>query len=323
LGNNYFKYFDLRLAEGITMSGQLSIRWMANKLNAMMNKTLKTVDKDYVIAIDTDSIYLSLEKLVDSVCNGKSAEQKIQYMDKICEEVFQPFINKGYQELADYMYAYSQKMVMKRESLADKGIFIAKKRYILNVHNSEGVQYKEPKLKVMGLEMVRSSTPAVCRSKLKGAIPVILDGDSVGLKQYVSEFKDQFMKLPVHDIAKPSGVNGMTTYKGADNIYAKGTPIHTRGALLFNHHTKRLGLDKKYEMIQDEDKIKFVYVRKPNPFQEDIISFPTHLPKEFGLDSYIDRDLQFQKVFVDALQIMVNPLGWSLDDSANLEDFFG
>ena len=159
-----------------------------------------------------------------------------------------------------------------------RSIFIAKKRYILNVHNSEGVQYKQPKLKVMGLEMVRSSTPAVCRSKLKDAIPVILDGNSAGLKQYVSDFKQEFMKLPVHDIAKPSGVNGMTTYKGKDGIYSKGTPIHVRGCLLFNHHTKRLGLDKKYQSIQDEDKIKFVYVRKPNPFQEDIISFSTHLP---------------------------------------------
>lgn len=323
LGNAYFKYFDLRLAEGITTSGQLSIRWMANKLNAMMNKTLKTSDKDYVIAIDTDSIYLSLEDLVESVCAGKMTEQKIKYMDKICEEVFQPFINKGYKELADYMHAYEQKMVMKRESLADKGIYIAKKRYILNVHNSEGVQFKEPKLKVMGLEMVRSTTPAVCRSKLKTAIPVILDGNSVGLKQYVADFKQEFMKLPVHEIAKPSGVNGIITYKGTDGIYAKGTPIHVRGCLLFNHHTKRLGLGKKYQSIQDEDKIKFVYVRKPNPFQEDIISFPTHLPPEFGLDEFIDRDLQFQKVFVDALQIMVNPLGWNLDDSANLEDFFG
>lgn len=323
LGNNYFKYFDLRLAEGITTSGQLSIRWMANRLNSFMNKTLKTTDKDYVIAIDTDSIYLTLEDLVEKTCEGKSIEAKIKYMDKICEEVFQPFINEGYKKLADYMYAYDQKMIMKRESLADKGIFIAKKRYILNVHNSEGVQYKTPKLKVMGLEMVRSSTPGVCRSKLKDAIPVILDGDSAGLKQYVSDFKQEFMALPVQDIAKPSGVNGMITYKGTDGIYAKGTPIHVRGCLLFNHHVNRLGLSKKYELIQDGDKIKFVYVRKPNPFQEDVISFATILPPEFGLDDFIDRDLQFQKVFVDALQIMVNPLGWNLDDSANLEDFFG
>ena len=323
LGNNYFKYFDLRLAEGITTSGQLSIRWMANKFNSLMNKTLKTNDKDYILAVDTDSIYLDLEDLVESMCDDKTTEQKIKYMDKICDSVFQPFIDRGYQELADYMKAYEQKMIMKRESLADKGIFIAKKRYILNVHNSEGVQYAKPKLKVMGLEMVRSSTPAVCRSKLKDAIHVILNGDASELKKYVSDFKTVFMSLPVHDISKPSGVNGMVTYKGIDGIYAKGTPIHVRGCLLFNHHTKRLGLDKKYQLIQDEDKIKFVYVRKPNPFHEDVISFQTQLPPEFGLDKYIDRDLQFKKVFVDALQIMVNPLGWNLDDSANLEDFFG
>ena len=195
MGNQYFRYFDLRMAEGITTSGQLSIRWMANKLNAFMNKTMKTTNKDYVIAIDTDSIYLTLENLIESVCAGKTDEQKIKYMDKICEEVFQPFIDKGYQELADYVNAFSQKMQMKREVLADKGIWTAKKRYILNVHNSEGVQFAEPKIKVMGLEMVKSSTPQVIRDKLKSSIKVILDGDQKKLHKFIEEFRNEFNQI--------------------------------------------------------------------------------------------------------------------------------
>jgi DNA polymerase elongation subunit (family B) len=322
MGNQYFRYFDIRMAEGITTSGQLSIRWMANKLNAFMNKTLKTEGKDYVVAIDTDSIYLTLETLVEQTCVGKTDEQKIKFMDKICEDVFQPFIDSGYQELADYMNAYSQKMQMKREVLADKGIWTAKKRYILNVHNSEGVQYEKPKIKVMGLEMVKSSTPAVIRDKLRDSIEVILKGNQADLQNYIMEFRKEFDKLAVQDIAFPRGLNGMKQYAGSP-IYTKGTPIHVRGALLFNHYTKKMGLDKKYQPIRDGDKIKFVYVRKPNPFQEDVIAFSQELPPEFELESYIDYDKQFEKVFLDALQIVIEPLGWNTSEQSSLEDFFG
>ena len=322
MGNQYFRYFDLRMAEGITTSGQLSIRWMANKLNSFLNKTLKTEGKDFVIAIDTDSIYLTLEELVEHTCEGKSDEQKIKYMDKICEDIFQPFIDKGYQELADYMNAYSQKMIMKREVLADKGIWTAKKRYILNVHNSEGVQYAKPKVKVMGLEMVKSSTPAVIRDKLKDSIGVILRGDQSELHRYIIAFREEFNKMPVEEIAFPRGVNGMRQYAGSP-IYTKGTPIHVRGSLLFNHYVTRKGLDKKYQAIRDGDKIRFVYVSKPNPFNEDVIAFPQELPKEFGLHQFIDYDKQFEKTFLDALSSVIEPLGWSVEEKSSLEDFFG
>ena len=322
MGNQYFRYFDIRMAEGITTSGQLSIRWMANKLNVFLNKTLKTEGKDFVIAIDTDSIYLTLETLIEKICEGKTTEQKIKTMDKICEEVIQPFIDKGYQELAEYMNAYSQKMQMKREVLADKGIWTAKKRYILNVHNSEGVQYAKPKLKVMGLEMVKSSTPAVIRDKLKDSIEVILEGDQAKLHSFIEKFRAEFNALPVQDIAFPRGVNGLRQYAGSP-IYSKGTPIHVRGSLLFNHHVKRLGLDRKYQLIKEGEKIKFVYVKKPNPFNEDVIAFPQVLPKEFGLEEYIDYELQFEKTFLDALQTVIQPLGWKVEEQASLEDFFG
>jgi DNA polymerase elongation subunit (family B) len=287
-----------------------------------MNKTLKTEDKDFVIAIDTDSIYLSLEDLVERTCEGKDTDQKIKYMDKICEDIFQPFIDKGYQELADYMNAFSQKMQMKREVLADKGIWTAKKRYILNVHNSEGVQYAKPKIKVMGLEMVKSSTPAVIREKLRDSINVILEGDQSKLHSYIINFREEFNKLPIEEIAFPRGVNGMRQYAGSP-IYTKGTPIHVRGSLLFNHYVKRMGLEKKVQAIRDGDKIRFIYVQKPNPFNEDVIAFPQELPKEFGLHQFIDYDKQFQKTFLDAVQTVIEPLGWNVEEKASLEDFFG
>ena len=322
IGNKYFRYYDLRIAEGITLSGQLSIRWMANKLNDFMNKTLKSDGKDYVIAIDTDSIYLSLEDLVEKVCVDKTPEEKIAFMDKTCEKILQPFIDGGYQELSEYMNAYGQKMQMKREVLADKAIWVAKKRYVLNVHNSEGVQYAKPKIKVMGLEMVKSSTPAVVRKKLKDALEVILHKDQSALQTFVKEFKRDFTSLSVNDVSFPRSVSSLKEYTGTP-IYKKGTPIQVRGALLFNHYLKMKGLTRKYEPITNGNKIKFVYLRTPNPINENVISFNNVLPKEFGLDDYINYDLQFEKTFLDALNIVIEPLGWHAEEKASLESFFG
>ena len=322
MGNQYFRYFDIRMAEGITTSGQLSIRWMANEFNRYMNKIMKSEGKDYVIAIDTDSIYLSLEDLVEKVAGDKDTNGKIKYMDKVCEEIFQPFIDNTYQNLSDYMNAYTQKMVMKREVLADKGIWIGKKNYILNVHNSEGVQYAKPKQKVMGLAMVRSSTPSVIREELKNSVNVILEGSEKNTQKYIADYKAKFNEFPVSAIAFPRGVSGLKQYAGSP-IYQKGTPIHVRAALLYNHYVKKLGIDKKYQYIREGDKIKFVYLRTPNPYHENVIAFLTELPKEFNLEPFIDYDTQFDKTFVEPLKTIIEPLNWRAEETASLEDFFG
>lgn len=324
IGNQYFRYFDVRIAEGITTSGQLSIRWMANEFNRYMNNVLKPAEeKDYVIAIDTDSIYLSLEELVERTCAGKTDEQKIKYMDRICEDMFQPFIDTTYTNLAKYMNAYSQKMQMKREVLADTAIWVAKKRYILNVHNSEGVQYAQPKLKVSGLEMVKSSTPQVIRTKMKDVLKVILAGNEKNLQKYITDFLNDFKKLSVEEIAFPRGMNGLKEYGSSTTIYKKGTPIHVRGALLFNHLLKQHKLEKKYSPIRDGDKIKFIYLKTPNTIQENIIAFAGELPVEFNLHKYIDYDFMFEKVFLDQLETLIQPIGWSIEEKSNLEEFFG
>lgn len=322
MGNQYFRYFDIRMAEGITLSGQLSIRWMANEFNRYMNKALKSEDKDYVIAIDTDSIYLSCEDLVERVCEGKTTEQKIQYMDKISEEIFQPFIDNTYQKLAEYMNAYQQKMIMKREVLADKGIWIAKKNYVLNVHNSEGVQFAKPKQKVMGLAMVRSSTPSVIRTELKKSVQEILDGDEKSVQAYIAEYRKQFDNYSLEQIAFPRGVSGMKQYAGSP-IYAPRTPIHVRAALLYNHYLKKHGLEKTYPAIREGDKIKFVYLKTPNHIHENVIAFLTKLPKEFDLEKFIDYDMMFSKTFIEPVKTILTPLGWTPEHEASLEDFFG
>jgi hypothetical protein len=287
-----------------------------------MNKLLKTED-DYVIASDTDSIYLKLAPLVDAIYKEeKSTTKVISFMDKVCETKIQPFIDSSYQELADYVHAHEQKMEMKREALSDKGIWTAKKRYILNVHNNEGVQYKEPKLKVMGLEMIKSSTPSAVRVKMKESIKVMLNGTELDVQKFIADFKEEFKHLPVEDISFPRGVNGMKEYKDSSTIYKKSTPIHAKGALIYNHFLKDFKLDKKYQLIQNGEKIKFVYLKTPNTFNQSVISFPNRIPKEFDIEKFVDYDLQFEKTFLDPIKIILDCLHWSTEKQSSLEDFW-
>jgi DNA polymerase elongation subunit (family B) len=324
LGSQYFRFYDLRQALAVTMAGQLSIRWIENKINAYMNKLLKTENEDYVIASDTDSIYLRLGNLVDKVYKEKPDTLRIiEFMDKVCEEKIQPYINQGYQELALYVHAYAQKMRMKREALSDKGIWTAKKRYILNVYNNEGVQYNEPDMKVMGLEMVKSSTPSVIREKMKETIKLIVRSTESDVQEFIEKFKNEFKSLPPEEVAFPRGINGLKDYSDSANLYKKGTPIHVRGAILYNYMMKEKNLTKSYPLIQEGEKLKFTYLKTPNPLKEDVISFPVRLPKEFGLHEYVNYDLQFEKAFIEPIKVILNCIGWQTEKQSSLESFFG
>ena len=324
LGSQYFRFYDLRQALAVTMAGQLSIRWIENKINAYMNKLLKTENEDYVIASDTDSIYLRLGNLVDKVYKEKPDTLRIiEFMDKVCEEKIQPYINQGYQELASYVHAYAQKMRMKREALSDKGIWTAKKRYILNVYNNEGVQYNEPDMKVMGLEMVKSSTPSVIREKMKETIKLIVRSTELDVQEFIEKFKNEFKSLPPEEVAFPRGINGLKDYSDSANLYKKGTPIHVRGAILYNYMMKEKELTKSYPLIQEGEKLKFTYLKTPNPLKEDVISFPVRLPKEFGLHEYVNYDLQFEKAFIEPIKVILNCIGWQTEKQSSLESFFG
>jgi DNA polymerase elongation subunit (family B) len=324
LGSQYFRFYDLRMALGVTTAGQFSIRWIEAKINQYMNKLLDS-DKDYVIASDTDSIYLRLGELVEKVYGKKSGvpEQKIiEFMDKVCEEKLQPHIDKSYTELADYVHAYAQKMQMKREGLANKGIWTAKKRYILNVFNNEGVQYKEPKMKVMGLEMIKSSTPAAIREKMRKSIDIMINGTESDIHKFIEDFRSEFKQLPAEDISFPRGLNGLKEYSDNVTLYKKGTPIHVKGAILYNTKLKAMKLDKKYALIQEGEKIKFTYLKQPNPMKDTVISYPNRLPVEFGLQEFIDYDMQFNKAFLEPIKVILDCMNWTTEQQNSLESFF-
>jgi len=323
LGNKWFRWFDVNNAEAITTSGQLSIRWIEKKLNDYLNKLLKTENFDYVLASDTDSVYVTLEYLVKNVFGDDVPETKkvIQYIDKICKERIEPFIDRSYQELAEYMHAYAQKMQMKRENIADKGIWKAKKMYILNVWNSEGVEYEKPKLKMTGIEAVRSSTPTACRDAIKKSLEIIMAGSESDLQKYVANFKSEFSSLGFDDVAFTRGVKDIEKYWVGGRFQSQ-TPIHVRGSVVYNEMLKKKKLTNKYQSITSGEKIKFAYLKNPNPTQDYVISCPNGLPKELKMEAYIDYAVQFEKGYLSPIESITNTMGWQAEKRATLEDWF-
>tara|TARA_R110000868_G_scaffold188385_3_gene431111 strand:- start:69 stop:2552 length:2484 start_codon:yes stop_codon:yes gene_type:complete len=315
LGNKWFRYFDQRVAEAVTISGQLAILWAEKAMNKEIQKLLGT-SKDYVIAIDTDSLYVDMSSFVDKF----KPKDPVAFLDKVCGTL-EIVLEKAYIQLADKLNAYENRMVMKREVIADRAIWVAKKRYILNVHNSEGVQYAEPKLKMMGIEAVKSSTPQVVRNKFKDIFKLIINTDQKTTQKFISDFKQEFKSLSPEDVAFPRGISNLDKFIEKKS-YRKGTPIHVRGAILHNQLLKDKGLTKRIERIGNGNKIKFAYMKTPNPIKENVIAFVHTLPEEFGLHQYIDYDMQFEKTFIDPLTPILNAVGWTSEEKASLEDFF-
>jgi len=324
MGNQHFRYFDQRIAEAVTTSGQLSIKWIEKEINRFLNELLKT-DQDYVVAVDTDSVYITMDNLVKSVFGDNITDKTkvIDFLDKVCSEKMEKIIDKSYQELADYMNVYDQKMVMKRENIADRALWTAKKRYIMNVYDSEGVRYETPKLKIMGIEAIRSSTPAACKERMKSLFQIIMNGTEDDAIQYIDDFREEFKTLNAEDIFFPRSVRGMKKYHDAAQLYKKGTPVHVKGALLYNKLLKDNKLLGNYPIIQDGEKIKFAYLKKQNTVGGEVIAIPNQLPSEFELQDYIDYDKQFSKSFIEPMSSVMNAVGWQTERISTLEDFFG
>ena len=323
LANQYFAFFSIDLAEAITTSGQLIIQWSERTINEFMNKTLGTEDEDFVIAMDTDSVYITMDKLVQKVLPEETDKDKIiDFLNK-SEGMFEKILADGFDELAEYTNAFQNKMEMGREVIADRGIWTAKKRYILNVHDNEGVRLAVPKLKMMGIETAKSSTPQWVRTKLTEAFKVVMSGTEQDLWEFVENARKEFRNLPPEEVAFPRGCKGLVQYADSTNIYSKGTPIHVRGSLLYNHHLKKKNIDRRYEMIKNGEKIHFSYLTTPNPINENVISFMNVLPKELDLHRFVDYDMQFDKAFVDPLKVVVNLINWNVEPVASLDSFFG
>lgn len=322
--NQWFRWFEANHGEAITMSGQLSIRWVANRINGYLNKICKTTDYDYIIASDTDSLYVNFEKIVEmKFANGGDKIKIVRWLDKLCQEVIEPFIDKSFQELFEHMHAYDQKMKMKRENIGDTAIWVAKKKYVMNVWNSEGIEYSEPKLKMVGIQAIQSSTPMVCRGSIKDTIKLVMEGDESKVQSYIAGFREKFKTMTFEQVASPRGVNNINSYTSkSTELFIKGTPIHAKGSILYNKLLKDFNLGAKYESIGNGDKIKYCYLKNPNPYGVNVISCVDELPLEFNLHEYLDYDTQFEKAYLKPVTNILDPIGWKAEKVSTLEDFF-
>jgi DNA polymerase elongation subunit (family B) len=320
-GNVYFRFYDIRIAEGITMTGQYVIRYVAKKLNEYLNKLCGTKDVEFSFYSDTDSTYLTLNRYVKKHFSGSNKEIA-EKIDQFCETNLSKVIDDACAEVFEYLNVYQKKISFKREVIADSGVWIAKKRYALNVHNSEGVVYDPPKLKVQGMEIVRSSTPASVREALRESVKITLTQTEEELKVFISDLETKWKKLPPEQIAFPRSANNVSQYKDGTYMFKKGTPIHVRGALLYNHLIETKKLEMKYQKIMDGDRIKFLYLKEPNPLNSHVITFIGTIPEEFNLGKYVDYDLMFEKSFLDPLTSLLNCVGWQIKEQATLEGLF-
>ena len=319
LGNQYFRFFDQRIAESITYTGQLTIQWAEKAMNEWMNSIIKSDSpKDYVIAIDTDSIYVNFGPLIDLV----KPKRPVDFLDTVSVEKIQPMLASSYNDLYSMLGGIENRMDMDREAIADRGIWTAKKRYILNVHDNEGVRYSKPKMKIMGIEAIKSSTPGPCREALSELFKLILTSDEETTQNAIIAFKQYFFTLPANEIAFPRGVSDINKWKDPYTVYKKSTPQHVRASLTHNKMLTDLNLTNQYLPISGGDKIKFVALKLPNPAKENVIAFSDYLPKELGLDRFVDYETQYFKSFIKPIDPILTAIGWTPEPRSDLSSFF-
>lgn len=271
-----------------------------------------------------NSSFLNFEPIVKKVFKDKepSESEIIDFLIKICDDLMQKFIDKSFGELCVLTNAFENALHMKREKICSSALWRKKKNYILNVWNNEGVQFAEPKIKLSGIEAVKSSTPAFCRVAIKDAIEIIMNREENELIDYVKDIKAKFFSLSPEEVSSPRGITDMDKFHSRETIYRKSTPVHCRGALLYNHYIKEKQLTHKYSLISNGEKVKYCYLRLPNPIRENVITYIQKLPPELGLHKYIDYDLQFEKTFLVPIKSILDIIGWRTEKRVNLLNFY-
>jgi DNA polymerase elongation subunit (family B) len=318
LGCKYSRFYNVKYAEAVTITGQLVTRTIFETVNKYL-ATQTGVDRDRILMSDTDSLFVTFEGIVN---NKISIERNVKKIEKFSKEVIEPLIDKCVSELTTYLNCFENVLSTKLEKIANVGVITKKKRYMMIVQYNEGVYFTNPKLTVVGLDTVRSTTPAFYRDKLKTAYEMICRNSNDDLINFIDEVKKETFQQPIEMIAFPKGVNNIAKYRIGDADYKSRTPINTRASILYNDLIKKKKLQKKYEPIKEGDKIKFIYLTMPNPVFSDVVAFPSKLPKEFELDKYIDYDKQFEKCFLSPLETMTSIIGWKAKRTVTLDELF-
>lgn len=313
-GNKFFRYYSLENASAVTLTGQMIIQNAKSTINSYLNRLLKTSNEEYVVYCDTDSILFCLDKLVQKMFpDDQSDINKItNFIDKFITTKIEEEIQKTFNNFQKTLNHRENLVSFKREAIANKAIFKSKKRYIMNVIDNEGVRYKEPELKIMGIEVVKSSTPRFCRDKLKQAIKIIINEDNNTLKTFIRQTKKEFKKAPLDIVAFPRGVTHVEKFVVDETEFIKGTPLHVRGSIAFNNLLKIHKMNH-VEEIGNGAKVKYLYLREPNHIRSNVICFVDELPEEFDIHRYIDYEVMFNKSFIEPLKAITSVIGWDVN----------
>lgn len=335
LGNEHFRYFDIRNASAITMFGQLAIQWIERKVNEYLNKTCKTDGVAYVRYCDTDSIYVCVDNVFNMVGGASKFRDDnhwVDFMDKFAKERMEPAIDAAYRELCEYMNNVEHLMFMDREIISgpplnSKGLgsfWTAKKRYAANVWDSEGTRFEKPKVKIMGMETQRSSTPHAVKIFLKEAIRLILQEGEEALHDHYKKFEEEFKKLDYREIARVSTANNISKWDDGRGYPILKTPNHIKGVLFFNRHTK--GMDGITPVMEGE-KVMVLPLKDKNPFSSDCISWQsgTRLPASIEHDilKWVDFGSMFDGYVISPLKMMTDACKIDYEKRASLNDLFG
>ena len=320
-GLKYFRFYDIRLAEAVTYSGQAANRFVEKKVNEYLNKLLETENKDYTIYMDTDSCYFDLSGMVNKFVPNKTKQEQNEFVKKVGYSKLTECIDNAIDSFNKYLNVHDAILNMKMEAVGG-GVFIAKKKYVMSIVHMEGVDYAKPKLKMTGVEAVKSSTPAPARKALTDCANILVTGTEDELIEYVKRFRKEWNGLSPDQIGLPTSVNGIFKYHTENNKYSLGCPIHVRAAINYNYWISEYKIDMHYSDIKDGSKAKYVFLINQNYTRENVIAFPSKLPKELDLHSKIDYNAQLERSFLSPLKIMLEPTGWNYEKKVNLMDLF-
>jgi DNA polymerase elongation subunit (family B) len=301
----HFRYFSLDISEAITVTGQKIIGKTNDSINSYLNTFSGTKEQDYIIFSDTDSSAFTLDRIVKI----KNPENVTDFLDTFYKDNIDPYLSNIISEFSEEHNFHTNAISFKREKIISKMVVVAKKKYFGIVTDNEGYRYPEPEIFLTGVEVVRSSTPKCVKAPLLDCMNIVLNGTEWELQEYIKKFRKEYQKLSITDISFPRGANSLHQYIDEDGFKDR-TPIQARAAILYNNLIQTMGLENEYDIVTDSDKIKFVYLIPENPLLQNVIGYKSSLPKEFGLDEYIDYNTMYKKTFLAPLKTILKAVDW-------------
>lgn len=318
LGTNHFRLYNVKCAEAITKTGQTITAEAFSLFNDYLDK-VTGIPKDRIGFSDTDSAAVDMTDLVYKFHKRDDPfEDKLNTITKLCDKHFAKMLDDRFIQFAGHLNSMKNRIVMKREKIAS-AILVAKKNYVVNVYDNEGVRYATPKLSVTGLESVKASTPKFFRKKLEEGYKLCFDDDEEKIHKFVLSVHEELYNLHIDDLAGNTTVNNITLFQDGLGGYRTGTPGHVRAAIAYNN---LVSASDQYQKINNGDKVKIIQLKEPNPVKSKSICWIDKFPDDLIDPKYIDREKDYQKFFIKPFTRVLDVLSWHTEYQPNLDDLF-